>query len=46
MNWKAIARCATGTSHQAEKIPCQDCGAYRIFENVIVGAVEIGRAHV
>ncbi|WP_338422938.1 protein phosphatase 2C domain-containing protein [Anabaena sphaerica] len=39
MGWKAIARSAVGTSHQEQKIPCQDCGNYRIFHNVIVGAV-------
>ncbi|MBS3028600.1 MAG: protein phosphatase 2C domain-containing protein [Dolichospermum sp. DET50] len=42
MSWKAIARSAVGTSHQAEKIPCQDCGNYRIFNDVIVGAVADG----
>ena len=46
MGWKAIARSATGTSHQEQKIPCQDCGHYRIFNDVIhdviVGAVADG----
>ncbi|MFM7364043.1 MAG: PP2C family serine/threonine-protein phosphatase [Cuspidothrix sp.] len=42
MGWKAIARYVTGTSHQDQKIPCQDCGNYRIFDNVIVGAVADG----
>ncbi|MTJ55061.1 protein phosphatase 2C domain-containing protein [Anabaena sp. UHCC 0253] len=42
MSWKAIARSATGTSHQEQKIPCQDCGHYRIFNDVIVGAVADG----
>ena len=42
MGWKAIARYATGTSHQEQKIPCQDCGNYRIFNDVIVGAVADG----
>ncbi|MEA5619428.1 PP2C family serine/threonine-protein phosphatase [Cronbergia sp. UHCC 0137] len=42
MGWKAIARSATGTSHQVQKIPCQDCGYYRIFNDVIVGAVADG----
>ncbi len=42
MGWKAIARYATGTSHKEQKIPCQDCGLYRIFNDVIVGAVADG----
>lgn len=42
MGWKAIARSATGTSHKDQKIPCQDYGHYRIFNNVIVGAVADG----
>ncbi|MFM6782650.1 MAG: PP2C family serine/threonine-protein phosphatase, partial [Dolichospermum sp.] len=42
MGWKAIARYAVGTSHKEQKIPCQDCGHYRIFDNVIVGAVADG----
>lgn len=42
VGWKAIARYATGTSHQEQKIPCQDCGNYRIFKDVIVGAVADG----
>ncbi|AFZ28070.1 hypothetical protein Cylst_6099 [Cylindrospermum stagnale PCC 7417] len=42
MGWKAIARSATGTSHKIQKIPCQDFGHYRIFNDVIVGAVADG----
>jgi serine/threonine protein phosphatase PrpC len=42
VGWKAIARFAVGTSHQEEKIPCQDYGHYRIFNDVIVGAVADG----
>ena len=42
MVWKAIARSAVGTSHEEEKIPCQDYGHYRIFDDVIVGAVADG----
>ncbi|BAY62784.1 hypothetical protein NIES22_28590 [Calothrix brevissima NIES-22] len=42
MGWKAIARYATGTSHQEQEIPCQDYGDYRIFNDVIVGAVADG----
>ncbi|BAY25031.1 hypothetical protein NIES2100_48310 [Calothrix sp. NIES-2100] len=42
MVWKAIARYATGTSHQEQKIPCQDCGNYDIFNDVIVGVVADG----
>ena len=42
MGWKAIARSAVGTSHEKQKIPCQDCGNYRIFNDVIVGAVADG----
>ncbi len=40
--WKAVADSATGTSHQNQKIPCQDYGYYRIFNDVIVGAVADG----
>ena len=42
VGWKAIARSAVGTSHEKQKIPCQDCGNYRIFNDVIVGAVADG----
>lgn len=43
MGWKAIARSATGTSHQVQKMPCQDYGYYRFFkDDVIVGAVADG----
>lgn len=40
--WKAVADSATGTSHQNQNIPCQDYGYYRIFDDVIVGAVADG----
>jgi serine/threonine protein phosphatase PrpC len=42
VNWKAVARSAIGTSHQKQGIVCQDYGDYRIFDNVIVGAVADG----
>lgn len=42
MAWKAIARSATGTSHQKQQLPCQDYGDYRILDEVIVGAVADG----
>ncbi|WP_427160530.1 PP2C family serine/threonine-protein phosphatase [Aliinostoc sp. HNIBRCY26] len=42
MGWKAITRSATGTSHQSQKMPCQDYGCSRIFNDVIVGAVADG----
>ncbi|MEH2059844.1 MAG: PP2C family serine/threonine-protein phosphatase [Nostoc sp.] len=42
MNWKAVARSAIGTSHQKQGIGCQDYGDYRIFDDVIVGAVADG----
>jgi serine/threonine protein phosphatase PrpC len=42
VSWKAIARSATGKSHQEQKIPCQDWGDYGIFNDVIVGAVADG----
>ncbi|MEH1941571.1 MAG: PP2C family serine/threonine-protein phosphatase [Nostoc sp.] len=42
MNWKAVARSAIGTSHQNQGIVCQDYGDYRIFNDVIVGAVSDG----
>ncbi|MBN3928036.1 MAG: protein phosphatase 2C domain-containing protein [Nostoc sp. NMS4] len=42
MNWKAVARSAIGTSHENQEIDCQDYGDYRIFDDVIVGAVADG----
>ncbi|MEH2288073.1 PP2C family serine/threonine-protein phosphatase [Nostoc sp.] len=42
MNWKAVVRYAIGTSHQNQEIDCQDYGDYRIFNDVIVGAVADG----
>jgi serine/threonine protein phosphatase PrpC len=42
VGWKAIARSATGTSHQSQKITCQDYGDYHTFDDVIVGAVADG----
>lgn len=42
MGWKAVASSATGTSHKNQGIPCQDRGNYRIFNDVIVGAVADG----
>ncbi|MEH1919071.1 PP2C family serine/threonine-protein phosphatase [Nostoc sp.] len=42
MNWKAVARSEIGTSHQKQRIVCQDYGDYRIFDDVIVGAVADG----
>ena len=42
MGWKTITRYATGTSHQEQEIPCQDCGNSHIFNDVIVGAVADG----
>ncbi|WP_414544055.1 PP2C family serine/threonine-protein phosphatase [Nostoc sp. CCY0012] len=42
MSWKAIARSEVGTSHQSQEIPCQDYGFYRIYDDVIVGAVADG----
>ncbi|NEU84032.1 PP2C family serine/threonine-protein phosphatase [Nostoc sp. UIC 10630] len=42
MNWKAVARSAIGTSHHKQGIDCQDYGDYRIFDDVIVGAVADG----
>ncbi|MEH2455349.1 PP2C family serine/threonine-protein phosphatase [Nostoc sp.] len=42
MNWKAVADCAIGTSHQNQGIVCQDYGDYLIFDDVIVGAVADG----
>lgn len=42
MSWRAIARYAPGTSHLKLNMPCQDYGDYRIFNDVIVGAVADG----
>ena len=42
MAWRAIARCATGTSHLKQQMPCQDYGGCKILNNVIVGAVADG----
>jgi hypothetical protein len=40
--WKAVVRSATRTSHQDQKIPCQDYDNYPILNDVIVGAVADG----
>ncbi|MDZ8262563.1 PP2C family serine/threonine-protein phosphatase [Nostoc sp. ChiQUE01b] len=42
MDWKAVTRSEIGTSHQKQGIGCQDYGDYRIFKDVIVGAVADG----
>ncbi len=42
MNWKAIARSATGTSHTKQQMPCQDHGDYKIINDAIVGVVADG----
>jgi serine/threonine protein phosphatase PrpC len=42
VGWKAVVHSAIGTSHQKQEIPCQDRGDYRIFNDVIVGAVADG----
>ncbi|MCG6133218.1 MAG: protein phosphatase 2C domain-containing protein [Nostoc sp. LLA-1] len=42
MSWKAIARSEIGTSHKIQEIPCQDYGFYRIYNDLIVGAVADG----
>jgi len=42
MAWRAVARSEIGTSHQKQQMPCQDYGDYRIFKDVIVGAVADG----
>lgn len=42
MDWKAIARSETGTSHKKQQLPCQDYGQFIICHNVILGAVADG----
>jgi serine/threonine protein phosphatase PrpC len=42
MAWRAVARSATGTSHQKQQLPCQDYGGCKILNEVIVGAVADG----
>ena len=42
MGWRAIARCATGTSHQKQQMPCQDYSDYQVMNDTIVGAVADG----
>ncbi len=42
MNWKAIARSATGTSHEKQQLPCQDYGDYKIINDAIIGVVADG----
>lgn len=42
MDWKAIRRSATGTSHKKQQLPCQDYGHFIICHNVILGAVADG----
>jgi serine/threonine protein phosphatase PrpC len=40
--WKAVARSVIGTSHQQQRLPCQDYGGDRILDEVMVGAVADG----
>lgn len=42
MAWRAVARSEIGTSHLKQQMLCQDYGHYRIFKDVIVGAVADG----
>jgi serine/threonine protein phosphatase PrpC len=42
VRWKAVARFTSGTSHQHQGIACQDYASYKIFGDVIVGAVSDG----
>jgi hypothetical protein len=42
VDWKAIARSATGTSHKKQQLPCQDYGQFIISNKVILGAVADG----
>ncbi len=42
MVWRAVARSEIGTSHEKQQMLCQDYGHYRIFKDVIVGAVADG----
>ncbi len=42
MVWKRVACSEVGISHQKQEMPCQDYGDYRIFDDVIVGAVADG----
>lgn len=42
-NWKTIVRSAIGVSHQQQNLPCQDYGAYQIFqEQILCGAIADG----
>jgi len=42
VDWKAIARSATGTSHKKQQLPCQDYGDFSISHKGILGAVADG----
>lgn len=46
MAWRALARSSVGTSHQTQQIPCQDYGACKILNDVIIGAVADGAGSV
>lgn len=42
MIWTAVARSDMGTNHQEQGLPCQDYGDFRLFKDVMVGAVADG----
>jgi len=42
VDWKAIARSATGMSHKKQQLPCQDYGDFSISHKGILGAVADG----
>ena len=46
MAWRAVVRSSVGTSHQKQQMPCQDYGDWKIFNDVIVGAVADGAGSV
>ncbi|MCC5610134.1 protein phosphatase 2C domain-containing protein [Nostoc sp. CHAB 5834] len=42
MIWKAVCHYSTGVSHQKQDLSCQDYGEYRLFGEVVIGAVADG----
>jgi serine/threonine protein phosphatase PrpC len=42
VGWKAVSRSVIGSSHQQQKLPCQDCGGSRVLDQLVVGAIADG----
>jgi serine/threonine protein phosphatase PrpC len=42
MGWRSLSRSVIGTRHLRHCLPCQDAGGYRVFGDLIIGAVADG----